>query len=350
MKIGEKIIEIRKKNNLTQEEFAEELFVTRQTVSNWENTKSYPDIETLILMSDKFGYSLDILLREDREMIRTIDKIKKANKMNKKILTAIGLTTILILIVCYISLKAFLLNVYKIENKEVLDKYVSNIREIYLKPNNEETNVTYRGMSLKIPADFKKIDQKEEEIYHLRIDNVDCNQKTYDLFAPREYFESRIVKEPDYENWYGIDGKNLIRLYKGTNTTKNWSFHRRFNPLIFDYKKLMKRYGLKREEDLIDYYRKHANDKLNIFSSISHIQINNMAATYVEETFGPSKENESAAYKLKFDKFDVIVKTNGNFFVAILYKGNEIYNLTLNKDYFDIAGVIEILQSIKIED
>ena len=61
MNLGDKLIEIRKENKMSQESFAETLGVTRQTVSNWENYKNYPDINTLIKISDKFNISLDIL-------------------------------------------------------------------------------------------------------------------------------------------------------------------------------------------------------------------------------------------------------------------------------------------------
>ena len=52
MQLGQTIQKIRKENHLTQEEFAEIFHVTRQTVSNWENEKSYPDLLTLVAISD----------------------------------------------------------------------------------------------------------------------------------------------------------------------------------------------------------------------------------------------------------------------------------------------------------
>lgn len=58
MKIGTKIIEIRKERNMTQEDFAKLFHVTRQTVSNWENEKSYPDLQTLVQISNVFDVSL----------------------------------------------------------------------------------------------------------------------------------------------------------------------------------------------------------------------------------------------------------------------------------------------------
>ena len=59
---------------LTQEEFGRLFHVTRQTVSNWENGKSYPDLQILVSMSNQFDISLDTLLKEDSKMVQSIDK------------------------------------------------------------------------------------------------------------------------------------------------------------------------------------------------------------------------------------------------------------------------------------
>lgn len=72
--------------SLSQEEFADKIFVTRQTVSNWENDKSYPDINSLVLMSEVFGISLDTLVKGDIEKMQ--EEIKKEdieyfNKANR---------------------------------------------------------------------------------------------------------------------------------------------------------------------------------------------------------------------------------------------------------------------------
>ena len=80
MNIGAKIIEIRKKRNMTQEDFAKIFHVTRQTVSNWENQKSYPDLQTLVQISDEFDVSLDTLLKEDMVMVKKIDNFKVYKK------------------------------------------------------------------------------------------------------------------------------------------------------------------------------------------------------------------------------------------------------------------------------
>ena len=79
MNLQDKIIQVRKNNNLSQEEFAELIGVTRQSVSNWERGTCYPDIETLIIISNKFNISLDNLLKDDIKLIKTIDKKIKIN-------------------------------------------------------------------------------------------------------------------------------------------------------------------------------------------------------------------------------------------------------------------------------
>ena len=77
MILGKKIKSIRQENKLSQEEFSEKFNVTRQTVSNWENGKSVPDLETIVRMSSEFKVSTDELLKEDKSVVQKIDSEKK---------------------------------------------------------------------------------------------------------------------------------------------------------------------------------------------------------------------------------------------------------------------------------
>lgn len=63
--IGHKIKKLRKELRYSQEKLAERVQVSRQTISSWENDKSYPDINSLMLLSDIFNTSIDNLIRED---------------------------------------------------------------------------------------------------------------------------------------------------------------------------------------------------------------------------------------------------------------------------------------------
>lgn len=64
MKFHEKLLELRRRRGLSQEELGMELAVSRQTISKWETGQSYPDFERLVLLSDFFSLSLDELVRD----------------------------------------------------------------------------------------------------------------------------------------------------------------------------------------------------------------------------------------------------------------------------------------------
>lgn len=80
MEIGKRIREYRKIYNLSQEQLADKIFVSRQTVSNWENNKTYPDIQIIVSLSILFNVSLDELIREDLEEMKMKISNNKATK------------------------------------------------------------------------------------------------------------------------------------------------------------------------------------------------------------------------------------------------------------------------------
>jgi len=71
MSIGKKIAEARKEKNLTQEQLADLMSVTRQSVSRWESDLAYPETEKIILLSELLGVSCDDLLSDSRESLPT---------------------------------------------------------------------------------------------------------------------------------------------------------------------------------------------------------------------------------------------------------------------------------------
>lgn len=98
MDIGAKIRDARVKSGLTQEQAAEALSVSRQTISNWENGKTYPDIVSVVRMSDLYDISLDRLLKEERPMSDYLDyleestnTVKTRNRLSRLILLAVYL-------------------------------------------------------------------------------------------------------------------------------------------------------------------------------------------------------------------------------------------------------------------
>ena len=70
MNLGSQIKKYRSELSMSQDELAEKIFVSRQSVSNWENDKTYPDIKSLLLLSEVFQVSLDQLIKGDLEIMK----------------------------------------------------------------------------------------------------------------------------------------------------------------------------------------------------------------------------------------------------------------------------------------
>ena len=97
MDLGKKIMTMRNEKNLSQEQLAEKLNVTRQTISNWENGKFYPDIDSLVNLSKFFNISLDDLLSYDDKVLDYLKDSTDIVKSNKNILYAVLLNILLII-------------------------------------------------------------------------------------------------------------------------------------------------------------------------------------------------------------------------------------------------------------
>ena len=102
--IGSKIKAARLKKKMTQEQVAELLGVSRQTISNWENEKSYPDIISVIALSDLYSVSLDELLKGDQKMAEHLEESTNVVKSNKKLTGAILLNIILMILLIALNM------------------------------------------------------------------------------------------------------------------------------------------------------------------------------------------------------------------------------------------------------
>lgn len=83
VEISRQIKEYRLKLHLSQEDLAAQIFVTRQTISNWENARNYPDINSLVMLSALFDISLDILIKGDLEKMKEEIKTEDIKKLNR---------------------------------------------------------------------------------------------------------------------------------------------------------------------------------------------------------------------------------------------------------------------------
>ena len=105
MNLGLQIKKYRNELSMSQDELAEKVFVSRQSVSNWENDKTYPDIKSLLLLSEVFQVSLDQLVKGDIEIMKK--EISKQELVNFERDTAIMVVFYLIMLITPIPLRDF---------------------------------------------------------------------------------------------------------------------------------------------------------------------------------------------------------------------------------------------------
>ncbi|MCF6515892.1 helix-turn-helix domain-containing protein [Lactobacillus sp. S2-2] len=101
MTIGDQIKKIREQNKLTQIQLSNKLNVSRQNISGWERGKYYPDILTLLKISDEFNLTLDDLIRGDTEMVNKMNKFLTKKRNFKWV---VGISCVLVAIVAYLVL------------------------------------------------------------------------------------------------------------------------------------------------------------------------------------------------------------------------------------------------------
>ena len=83
MELSSQMKKYRTEAGLSQDALAEKIFVSRQTISNWETGKNYPDINSLLRMSEVFGVSVDTLLKGDVEVIKEMVNQDDQREFNK---------------------------------------------------------------------------------------------------------------------------------------------------------------------------------------------------------------------------------------------------------------------------
>ena len=302
MKLSEKIINIRNDNNLTQEQLAEILFVTRQTVSNWENNKCYPDITTLLLISEKFNISFDDLIRDDKEMIKDIDKKIKDHKYKKIFLIIFILITFLISF--YLGYKLFMLNHYSNNySNEIYEKYFDNLEQITLE-NNELANHSYFDLNIYIPENIA--------IY-------------------------------DKHNDFYIGGKKVISFYKYNSAFYEFENTGEYYKNI-NYNDVFNKIDLYNPVDLIRYFEINYKGKPNILWNNLDIKLTFLMKNYIlsETEYG---NNYYKRYYWCNDLSGIVTETNYDYKIEI-YHEDETYLVIVDKVFFKKEHIENMLNSI----
>lgn len=106
MEVGGRIRELRAAADMSQDDLAARVYVSRQTISSWENGKTYPDVQSLLLLSEIFGASVDSLIKGDVEtMNETIDR--DIETMKRLSYVMLGFLLLMIAAMIWVCLQAF---------------------------------------------------------------------------------------------------------------------------------------------------------------------------------------------------------------------------------------------------
>ena len=97
MEISERLKQARTVSGMTQEQVAENIMVSRVTLSHWENGKTLPDIASLISLSDLYQISLDELLKGDPKMTEKVKKDANDLKSNKRLILITAIFCIVVM-------------------------------------------------------------------------------------------------------------------------------------------------------------------------------------------------------------------------------------------------------------
>lgn len=301
MKISKKIIDIRNENNLTQEELADILCVTRQTISNWENSRCYPDIETLNIISDKFNIPLDYLIKDDKELLKDMSQKIKGHKTNKIVIIALLIS--MSIMVC-LSYKIYLVCYYNNGfNKEIFVNFVDKLEKIDVSIDKGRANQKIDKLNIYIPEEFYEIAPGKYGNYSI-IDN---------------YIHIKVIKSN-----YPVLDENAI-YFKNIN-----------------YNDLLSRKNINNTIDLLDYIHQNNNGKMTILNNKSDIQLN-----YLLEHFMVNDLKNGSFYKYYYFDKNLVGKMihRSNNYEIELYDENNTYQIIIKSPFIELDDVMHILES-----
>lgn len=147
--LGEKIISERKKCKLSQEDLAEKLGITRQTISNWELNETSPDLKQASKLCDIFNISLDELTGKGNAILTRLDKTENNSKLIIKLVKTVGITlgTLIFILLCIVSIYIYSTNYYTAEPTATGEGrfcyYNGKISDYTVMKNNSDGSLSY---------------------------------------------------------------------------------------------------------------------------------------------------------------------------------------------------------------
>lgn len=167
--LGEKIISERKKCKLSQEDLAEKLGITRQTISNWELNETSPDLKQASKLCDIFNISLDELTGKENAILTKLDKTESNSKLIIKLVKTVGITlgTLIFILLCIVLIYIYSTNYYTAEPTATGEGrfcyYNGKISDYTVMKNNSDGSLSYDIGDINIMNDLDLYNVKKGE-------------------------------------------------------------------------------------------------------------------------------------------------------------------------------------------
>lgn len=324
MEIGKSIAKIRKERNLTQDDLAEKYYVTRQTISNWENGKSYPDLETLVKISNDFDISLDVLLKEDNKMVKKIDKDVKGAKKYKYLLVYIVIIVSVLFFICH---KVMMINKYRYDKEEIkVDTIFNDTLDISKKEYNGDTIIVD---DIVVPNHFRDyVDGKVESSYKIKYDG-ETPIAFYSLTSLDQYVN--ILSKESLDAGFDKTSGNLVK----TND---------------EMKSYLDRHDIKNDIDLIEYIKENYYFGNYIFTLNKRMRVNYLLNSFAANILALNIDNiVLISGDLKGYMINYHTENNGIKEIHLLHNDKQYIMLLGGKDITTKEFITDLLSSIRFK-
>lgn len=242
--------------------------------------------------------------------------VRKKKCNDKKIIIGI---IVVFLVLCFVGYKGLMLIKY---SHAWSDKIKVEYEIIEIESRDVDTNADYEDMSILVPSEFEFNEEATKE-------------------SGASWYYKDYVGTNDWDAWVTFDKSNytlgyLVEEYELISNASK-------------YGEILDKYDVDDNEEIIEYYSKHYDDNINIFTPVSKIKMDHMVNTYVDLTL-PSFEK---IYKLEGDLDGYLLKSaSSKNFHIMLYEDEGYYAITFmnnKEDYFDYDKIIEILETVDFE-
>ena len=307
MNFNEKIMKLRKEKGWSQEEFAEKLGVSRQTISKWELGQTTPDTDNLRKMATIFGISVSELLDENQD---TVKEKSKDNKNNKSTIKIIILIVILILVIMGIC--AILLN--KAINRKADEKNNISVIEMFKQYSISEIfDEVFNQMG---QMDVDGFNSKFKTLYFGDVNGSSINRFVDEVIKSNDGNSNKLitVKFNDFESSDSNEIKNLKQQFSSQKKYQVW----------YEYDEngyINKAIVEEGNDEFIDEMNKMQNMFLdNLSKSNIESKMNSFNSTFktfyygstnaffikdfVDEVIKSNEENPNNLITIKYNKFE----------------------------------------------